>query len=69
MGAPTCGNCLFALAREEEAPQDQIYCRRFPPRVFSWFEPRGLQMLTQFPILGTGAWCGEHRGKKEGALQ
>lgn len=52
-----CGTCAFFTAGKPEAAGTLGLCRRFPPRSL-WEDP---QTLARFPLVASGAWCGEHQ--------
>lgn len=69
-----CENCLYSLHPGTIGAEGFVMCRRFPPQVYQSDNdiarnPDGLvtmtrQTLSQFPILRTIQWCGEHKMKK-----
>lgn len=53
-----CGNCRFYRS----LTGDQGHCRRNPPTVItvtSSNPKHGLQPETAWPVVDSGAWCGE----------
>jgi len=61
-----CSNCTFSIIKEDE--KNVYFCHRLPPELFitgttgnDITEPKRSVYETQFPILGGGDWCGEHK--------
>ncbi len=59
MTKPECGNCFYHLA-SPEMPEDEVFCRRYPPYIVPVTEGGESTLASRFPAMKTFGWCGEH---------
>lgn len=60
----TCNLCLHWSVDLEQGPRKigepaPGHCHRYPPAVFAFHLPQGVQIRTQYPQPHSDFWCGE----------
>lgn len=56
-----CSNCRYSETKQKLIVGDtDVTCRRNPPITFPVPGPRGVSLMTSWPIVKASAWCGAH---------
>lgn len=58
MTTHTCDTCKFAVDDKTSKRTNGLLCMRFPPQVL--VDPIKLILISRFPRVEEGDWCGEH---------
>jgi len=62
-----CKRCLFFKPFDDEEPESNGQCRRFPPRTYVRYSNRGnpVWSRTSFAQTNPRKWCGEFKARDQ----